>query len=128
MRGRPPKVETSNSPRIWLDADGAPAAAVEAACRYAHEARVMLTLVASRPQSCPNSAFVRSVVLAPGNQVVSGRIAGVLGKGDVVVTLDKALVSTAGEKKATALDPHKGLALAGLLEEILGKKPVPAAP
>ncbi|MGQ0586215.1 MAG: DUF188 domain-containing protein [Gammaproteobacteria bacterium] len=96
---------------------------MQALLRFASESRVVLTLVASRPQDWPYTPFIRSVVLQPGFEV-RGRIEGVMSAGDVVVTTDKALAAAAGQKKATALSPREGHELAGLLAQSLPRNRV----
>lgn len=106
MRGRPPKLHLSKSKRIWVDADACPKPIREILFRAAERRRTMVTLVANRQMSWPNSAYIRSIVVSPGFDMADQKILQMVSEGDLVVTSDIPLASAVIDKKALALNPR----------------------
>lgn len=104
MRGRPPKSPVIPSRKIWVDADTCPPNIMDVLFHMAEARRLILTLVATESQTLPNSAYIRSLVVPPGDGVVSGKIAAMIDQGDLVLTNDAPLAQAAAQKKAAALN------------------------
>ena len=105
MKGRPPKSHITPSRKIWVDADACPASILEVLFRVAEGRRLVVTLVASKPQQWPHCAYIRSLVVPVGVDAVKNRIDTMINEGDLVITGDESLALNATRKKATTLDP-----------------------
>ena len=92
--------------RIWVDADACPKPIKEILFRAADRRRIMVTLVANRQMSWPNSAYIRSIVVSPGFDMADQKIVLMVQEGDLVVTSDIPLASAVIDKKAVALNPR----------------------
>ena len=91
---------------IWVDADACPSAVKDILFRAAQRVRIQLTLVANRPLRTPPSPFIRAMQVPSGFDVADGRIAELVGEGDLVVTADIPLAAQVVEKGAIALNPR----------------------
>jgi uncharacterized protein YaiI (UPF0178 family) len=105
LKGRPPKTHVIPSKKIWVDADACPASILEVLFRVAEGRRLVLTLVASKPQQWPHCAYIRSLVVPPGDDAVTGRIDAMINEGDLVITGNALLTQSAAKKKVATLDP-----------------------
>lgn len=105
MRGRPPKTHVTPSRKIWVDADTCPPSILEVLFRVAEGRRLVLTLVASKPQQWPHCAYIRSLVVPPDVDAVTNRIDAMISEGDLVIASDANLLSSAAKKKVATLDP-----------------------
>ncbi|HVT36269.1 MAG TPA: DUF188 domain-containing protein [Nevskiaceae bacterium] len=110
MRGRPPKSPVVPSRKIWVDSECCSRGIIDQLLRMAHERRIILTLVSSRAQahSHEHSPYVRTLVVSSEFGDAPARIAAMIDGGDIVVTSNAGLASTAGQKSATALNPGGG--------------------
>ena len=114
--------------RIWVDADGCPAAIKDILYRAADRVRVELTLVANRPLVLPRSPFVRSIHVKRGFDVADRRIVELVEAGDLVITADIPLAADVVKEGAQALNPRgelyteenigERLALRNLMDEL----------
>ena len=111
MRGRPPKSPVVPSNKIWVDADRCPAPILQLLFRFADTRRMILTVVARKTQSWPDSPYVRGLVLGEGFDATE-RITAMMDEGDYVVTDDAGLATAAQRRRVTALStrglPHTG--------------------
>ena len=105
MKGRPPKSHVTPSRKIWVDADACPPSILEVLFRVAEGRRLVLTLVASKPQQWPHCAYIRSLVVPPGVDAVTNRLDAMINEGDLVITGDATLAQSAAKKKVATLDP-----------------------
>jgi uncharacterized protein len=121
MRGRPPKLHLSRSLRIWADADACPAAASEALFAIADRRRVVLTMVSTASRYWPNSAFIRSLVVAEGFGGVNERLRQLAMEGDVIVSADTALLKESAGRKIVALPFNDVRALTSRIDELLSR-------
>lgn len=106
MRGRPPKTFVVPSRRIWIDADHCAASTLQVLYRMAQLRRLAITVVSSKSQSWPESAYIRGVVLAEGFDTVVARIEAMQAAGDYVITDDPGLAATSRRKGIAVLDSH----------------------
>lgn len=127
MRGRPPKLIVSTARRMWADAENCTKPVLDLLFRTADARRMVLTLIASEPITWPNSAYVRSLVIAPGQDAVNTRIAGLVGPGDLVVTNDAALTALVTSKSARVVPSRDASGLAGQLDSLFTVPPAPVA-
>lgn len=89
-----------------MDADACPASILDVLFRVAEGRRLVVTLVASKPQQWPHCAYIRSLVVPPGVDAVKNRLDAMINEGDLIITDDESLAQSAARKKATTLDPN----------------------
>lgn len=106
MRGRPAKTFVAPSRRIWIDADHCAAGTLQVLYRMAELRRLAITVVSSKPQAWPESAYIRGVLLAQGFDSVNARIGAMQAVGDYVITDDAGLAESGRRKGVTVLDSH----------------------
>lgn len=106
MRGRPSKTFVSPSRRIWVDADHCAPGTLQALYRMAEFRRLAITVVTSKPQVLPESAYIRSMLLAEGSGSAIARIGDMQAVGDYVITDDAGLTEASRRKGVTVLDSH----------------------
>lgn len=104
MKGRPTKPPANVARKIWVDADVTPRPIMDILFRTAESRRLVLTLVASRSQPLPQSAYIRSLVVSNGFDTTGTKIAAMVVEGDLVVTGDAPLAQAASRKKAAVLN------------------------
>ncbi len=104
--------------RIWVDADGCPAAIKDILYRAANRVHVELTLVANRPLVTPRSQFIRSIHVKRGFDVADRRIVELVQAGDLVITTDIPLAADVVKEGAQALNPRGEL----YTEENIGER------
>jgi len=108
--------------RIWVDADACPAAIKEILYRAAARNEIELTLVANKPLRTPRSLFIRSIQVSGGFDVADQHIAGLVEKGDLVVTADVPLAAKVIERGGRALNPRGELYTAENIGERLAMR------
>lgn len=106
MRGRPAKTFVAPSRRIWVDADHCTAGTLQVLYRMAEFRRLAITVVSSKPQAWPESAYIRGVLLTEGFDSVIERIDTMQAAGDYVITDDAGLAEASRRKGVTVLDSH----------------------
>ena len=93
--------------RIWIDADGAPAAMLEIVYKASLRLKLPVVLVANRWQPTPPSKLVTAVQVGQGLDVADAYIVEHCEAGDVVISNDIPLAAEAIEKGAVVLQ-HRG--------------------
>ena len=121
MRGRPPKLHLSRSQRIWADSEACTPGIRDALFAMADRRRVVLTLVSTKAQQWPHSAFIRSIVVSEGFDGVSARLQQLAMEGDVVVSADARLLRELAARKITALPPRDTGERAAHLDRLLAE-------
>jgi uncharacterized protein len=74
--------------KIWIDADACPGEIKELIIRAARRLKVPAVFVANKYISIPETAYVSTVRVGMGPEVVDGYIAQTAEKGDLVITQD----------------------------------------
>ncbi|HUV99934.1 MAG TPA: YaiI/YqxD family protein [Gallionella sp.] len=92
--------------QIWVDADACPKVIKEILFRAADRRQLRLTLVANRPLYCPPSRFIRTMQVPAGFDVADDRIAGLVERGDLVITADIPLAADVIARGGHVLNPR----------------------
>lgn len=92
--------------RIYVDADGFPAAAKDLVVRAAMRLQVPLVFVANKRMRYDPSAVISSIIVSEGPDVADDRIVEMAKPGDLVITADIPLADRVVAKGAFALDPR----------------------
>ncbi|MFO7735941.1 MAG: YaiI/YqxD family protein [bacterium] len=92
--------------KIYVDADGCPAAIIEILSKAVFRKQIYMVLVANHLKKGNWSDFVSSVVVPEGPDVADDRIIELMSKGDLVITTDIPLASRVVEKRGFALNPR----------------------
>lgn len=93
--------------RIWIDADGAPAAMLEIVYKASQRLKVPVTLVANRWVQTPPSRLITAVQVGQGLDVADAFIVDRCEAGDIVISNDIPLAAEAIGKGAAVLQ-HRG--------------------
>lgn len=93
--------------RIWIDADGAPAAMLEIVYKASQRLKAPVTLVANRWMQTPPSRLITSVQVAQGLDVADAWIVEHCEAGDIVISNDIPLAAEAIAKGAQVIQ-HRG--------------------
>lgn len=99
--------------RIWVDADACPTPIKDILLRAAVRLKINCTLVANKALGVPASAYLATLRVAQGFDVVDRTIAELAQPGDLVVTADIPLAAKVIEKGGTGLNPRGELYTAG---------------
>lgn len=91
---------------IWVDADACPTAIKEILLRAAMRRKIKTTLVANKSLCVPASAYLATMRVGQGFDVVDDTIAGLVQPGDLVVTADIPLAAKVIERGGTGLNPR----------------------
>lgn len=92
--------------QIWVDADACPTPIKDILLRAAVRLKVTCTLVANKALAVPASAYLATLRVAQGFDVVDRAIAELVQPGDLVVTADIPLAAKVIEKGGTGLNPR----------------------
>ena len=92
--------------KIYVDADGCPAAIIEILSKAVFRKKINMVLVANHLKKGNWSSFVSSVVVPGGADVADDRIVELMEKGDLVITADIPLAARVVEKGGVALNPR----------------------
>jgi uncharacterized protein YaiI (UPF0178 family) len=92
--------------RVWVDADGIPAACKEVVLNAARKRKVPTTFVANRPLHLPTLAWVQMVVVSAGMDVADDHIAAHAKPGDLVITQDVPLAAEVVRQGIDAIGPR----------------------
>jgi uncharacterized protein YaiI (UPF0178 family) len=94
------------SVKIWIDADGCPAAIKQLVFRAAERWQIAVCLVANRPLSVPPSPLITAVRVAREFDEADAYIVHEVAPGDLVITADLPLAAAVVNKGASALNPR----------------------
>lgn len=92
--------------KIWVDADACPAAIKELIIRAARRLRIPTVFVANKYISLPDSAYLSTVRVGMGPEVVDETIAQAAEAGDFAITQDIPLASVLVPKGVTVINPR----------------------
>jgi uncharacterized protein len=92
--------------KIWVDADACPVVIKDILFKAAQRTEVLVTLVANRSMSTPESPYIQSLQVKQGFDVADNEIVKRTNKGDLVITSDIPLAAEVIEKGAFALNPR----------------------
>ena len=92
--------------KIWVDADACPGAIKELIIRVARRLKIPTVFVANKFISLPESAYVSTIRVAMGPEVVDDTIAQAAETGDFVITQDIPLASLLVPKGITVINPR----------------------
>ena len=92
--------------KIWVDADACPAAIKELIIRAARRLKIPTVFVANKYISLPDSAYVSTVRVAMGPEVVDDTISQDAEAGDFAITQDIPLASVLVPKGVTVINPR----------------------
>lgn len=104
---------SSNTPRIWVDADACPAVIRDMLFRAAERTGIAVTLVANQLLRVPALRQVTALQVPRGLDAADDAIAERAGAGDLVITADIPLAARVIERGALALNPRGQLYDAG---------------
>jgi len=93
--------------KIWVDADGCPAAVKEVVFRAAERLGIAVSLVANSSMATPRSQLLSLVIVPGGMDEADDHIVENVQAGDVVISGDVPLAARVVEKGAVVLD-HRG--------------------
>ena len=92
--------------QILVDADACPKVIKEILFRVAERRQIQLTLVANKLLYCPPSKHIRAMQVPAGFDVADNKIAGLVEKGDLVITADIPLAAQVIARGGHALNPR----------------------
>ncbi len=92
--------------RVWVDADACPTVVRDILFRVARKPELLVTFVANRPVSTPESPWVQSIQVASGFDVADDEIVRRAAVEDVVITADIPLAAEVLEKGGHVLTPR----------------------
>ena len=92
--------------RVWVDADACPAVVRDILFRVAKKRELLVTFVANRPVSTPESPWVQSIQVSSGFDVADDEIVRRAAVEDVVITADIPLAAEVLEKGGHVLSPR----------------------
>jgi uncharacterized protein YaiI (UPF0178 family) len=92
--------------KIWVDADACPGAIKELIIRVARRLKIPTVFVANKFISLPDSAYVSTIRVAMGPEVVDETIAQSTEAGDFVITQDIPLASVLVPRGITVINPR----------------------
>jgi len=92
--------------KIWVDADACPAAIKELIIRTARRLKIHVVFVANKYISIPDSAYISTVRVALGPEVVDDYIAQNAQTCDFAITQDIPLASALVPKGVTVINPR----------------------
>ena len=104
---------------VWVDADAMPRAVKEVLYRAAQRRRVEVVLVANAHLAIPQSAHLRSVRVARGDDVADDYIVDHCRPGDLVISADVPLAARAVANGAHVLQPHGRMLDEDNVDEVL---------
>jgi len=89
--------------RIWIDADGAPAACKEIVFKASQRTKCPVTVVANRYQQTPKFRWIRFQLVEGGLDVADDYIADHCEAGDLIITSDIPLAARVIDSGATVI-------------------------
>ncbi len=92
--------------RVWVDADACPAVVRDILFRVVKKRELLVTFVANRPVSTPESPWVQSIQVSSGFDVADDEIVRRAAVEDVVITADIPLAAEVLEKGGHVLSPR----------------------
>ncbi len=92
--------------KIWVDADACPGAIKELIIRVARRLKIPTVFVANKFISLPDSAYVSTIRVAMGPEVVDDTIAQAAEACDFVITQDIPLASVLVPRGITVINPR----------------------
>jgi uncharacterized protein len=95
--------------KIWIDADACPGEIKELIIRAARRLKILAVFVANKYISIPESAYVSTIRVEMGPEVVDEYISQYAEGCDVVVTQDIPLASVLVPKGVVVINPRGGL-------------------
>jgi uncharacterized protein YaiI (UPF0178 family) len=104
---------------VWVDADAMPRAVKEVLYRAAQRRRVEVVLVANAYLAIPQSAHLRTVRVARGDDVADDYIVAHCAAGDLVISADVPLAAQAVANGAQVLQPHGRMLDEDNVDEVL---------
>jgi uncharacterized protein len=92
--------------KIWVDADACPGGVKELIIRTARRLRIPVVFVANKTISIPESAYITTIRVGMGPEVVDAYLEQYAEGSDFVVTQDIPLASTLVPKGITVINPR----------------------
>lgn len=92
--------------KIYVDADGCPAAIIEILSKAVFRKQIYMVLVANHLKKGNWSDFVSSLVVPEGPDIADNKIIELMNNGDLVITADIPLASRVVENGGFALNPR----------------------
>ena len=92
--------------KIWVDADACPAVIKDLIIRVARRLKIPTVFVANKYISLPDSAYVSTVRVGMGPEVVDDTISQAVQTGDFAITQDIPLASVLVPKGVTVINPR----------------------
>jgi uncharacterized protein len=105
--------------KVWVDADACPGLIKELIIRTARRLRISVVFVANKVISIPESAYVSTVRVGMGPEVVDAYIAQYAEACDFAVTQDIPLASVLVPKGVTVINPRGQIYTADNIQERL---------